>query len=230
MPVCHAQAPVSGDRYRALPKSLQPEARDEDHRQEGLGDFLSPCFSIPSWRLWALGSPRIVREPSARLRVGRVRRIVTQCSFKAPDEFLEENIRASSALELMDCMGDLGWYDIRFASWAMGWQLPERVSGRLLAEAKRPDSPWTVPTEFSGELLFAGGVSAKLLLLVPHREPAAGSGRLPGVGPAGWTPRGSVTRRPTSGRGRGRGCARRRRAEPPPGLTLRGRTGLLPRH
>lgn len=92
--------------------------------------------------------------------VGRVRRIVSQFSFKAPDDFLRENIRVSSALEPMGCLGDLGWYDVRFALWTMGWELPQQVSGRALAVAKRPDSPGTVPTEFSGELLFGGGVSA----------------------------------------------------------------------
>jgi len=92
--------------------------------------------------------------------VGTIRRIVTQFSFRAPEEFLRENIRVSSELEPMGCLGDLGWYDVRFALWVMGWELPERVSGRLLAEAKRPDSPGTVPTEFSGELFFEGGVSA----------------------------------------------------------------------
>lgn len=92
--------------------------------------------------------------------VGRLRRIVSQFSFKAPEDFLRENIRVSSDLEPMGCLGDLGWYDVRFALWTMGWELPRQVSGRLLAEARRPDSPGAVPTEFSGELLFRDGVSA----------------------------------------------------------------------
>ncbi len=42
----------------------------------------------------------------------------------------------------------------------MKFQLPRQVSGRLLSQQGREDSPAPVPTEFSGELLFDGGVSA----------------------------------------------------------------------
>jgi predicted dehydrogenase len=66
----------------------------------------------------------------------------------------------SSALEPQGCLGDLGWYTIRFALWTMNYQMPVRVIGRLLDEAKRSDSPDTVPLEFSAEMLFRDGVSA----------------------------------------------------------------------
>ena len=92
--------------------------------------------------------------------VGRIKRIASQFSFRAPDEFLTGNIRVSSELEPLGCLGDLGWYTIRFALWAMKYQLPERVGGRLLAQQGRGDSPSPVPTEFSAELFFPGGVSA----------------------------------------------------------------------
>jgi predicted dehydrogenase len=92
--------------------------------------------------------------------VGRVRRIASQFSFCAPPEFLDHNIRVSSDLEPLGCLGDLGWYTIRFALWVQRYQMPRAVSGRLLAEARRPDSPQTVPLEFSAELLFPDGVSA----------------------------------------------------------------------
>jgi predicted dehydrogenase len=42
----------------------------------------------------------------------------------------------------------------------MNGQLPEGVCGRVLARHTRPDSNEPVPTECSGELLFANGVSA----------------------------------------------------------------------
>lgn len=92
--------------------------------------------------------------------VGDLRRIATQFSFCAPEEFLEGNIRMSSELEPLGCLGDLGWYNIRFTLWTMNEQLPERVSGRLLKAIGRDDSPEPVPVEFSGELFFDGGVSA----------------------------------------------------------------------
>jgi predicted dehydrogenase len=92
--------------------------------------------------------------------IGRLRRIAMQFSFNAGDEFLANNIRVSSALEPQGCLGDLGWYTIRFALWTMNYQMPVRVTGRLLDEAKRADSPDTVPLEFSAEMLFRDGVSA----------------------------------------------------------------------
>ncbi|PYI88953.1 MAG: oxidoreductase [Verrucomicrobia bacterium] len=92
--------------------------------------------------------------------IGPLRRITSAFSFGAPPEFFASNIRAHSDLEPLGCLGDLGWYCIRFALWTMKFQLPRRVSGRLLAQFRRKDSPALVPTEFSGELFFDSGVSA----------------------------------------------------------------------
>jgi len=92
--------------------------------------------------------------------VGDIKRITSAFSFRAPDEFFAGNIRAQSALEPHGCLGDLGWYNIRFALWAMNWQLPRRVMGRILSEVGGKSSPAAVPTEFSGELLFEGGASS----------------------------------------------------------------------
>ncbi len=90
--------------------------------------------------------------------IGTIRRIASQFSFLAPENFLAQNIRASRELEPLGCAGDLGWYNIRFSLWAMRDQLPERVSGRILTQhgAGRDG----VPLEFSAELFYAGGVSA----------------------------------------------------------------------
>ncbi len=92
--------------------------------------------------------------------VGQIRRITSQFSFHAPEEFLRDNIRMSYELEPLGCLGDLGWYNTRFTLWTMQEQLPEKVSGRLLAQLGRSDSTAPVPMEFSGEMWFAGGVSA----------------------------------------------------------------------
>ena len=92
--------------------------------------------------------------------VGQIKRITSAFSFGASPEFFQDNIRAHSELEPFGCLGDLGWYCIRFALWAMKFQLPRQVSGRLLSELRRQDSPASVPAEFSGELLFDGGVSS----------------------------------------------------------------------
>lgn len=92
--------------------------------------------------------------------VGDIRRVTANFSFAAGPEFFAGNIRARSELEPYGCLGDLGWYCIRFALWSMKWQMPRAVTGRCLSEFQAPGSAAPVPTEFSGELLFDGGVSA----------------------------------------------------------------------
>ncbi|MCA9064638.1 MAG: Gfo/Idh/MocA family oxidoreductase [Planctomycetaceae bacterium] len=92
--------------------------------------------------------------------VGDIRRIASQFSFCADDAWVNSNIRASSSLEPAGCLGDLGWYTIRITLWAMNYEMPVEVRGRILHGAKRPDSPDVVPMEFEGELYFANGVSA----------------------------------------------------------------------
>ncbi len=95
-----------------------------------------------------------------RCTIGDIRRITSDFSFVAPEEFFQTNIRARSELEPFGCLGDLGWYCIRFALWVMNWKLPERVVGRILQCYQHPGSQMAVPTEFSAELFFGGHVSA----------------------------------------------------------------------
>jgi predicted dehydrogenase len=91
--------------------------------------------------------------------VGPIRRITSQFSFLAGEGFLTNNIRASGDLEPLGCLGDLGWYNVRFTLWAMRERLPERVSGRSLTQHARGGAR-PVPLEFSGEMLYPEGVSA----------------------------------------------------------------------
>jgi predicted dehydrogenase len=86
--------------------------------------------------------------------IGQIRRISSAFSFLGSDEFFAKNIRVSNALEPFGCLGDLGWYCIRLALWTMNGEMPERLTGRVLKSAGG------VPTEFSGELFFANGVSS----------------------------------------------------------------------
>jgi predicted dehydrogenase len=92
--------------------------------------------------------------------IGEIRRITSQFSFRGSDEFMAGNIRVSHELEPLGALGDLGWYNIRFSLWAMKMQMPDRVSGRFLHQYGRDDSKHPVPVEFSGELFWAGGVTA----------------------------------------------------------------------
>jgi predicted dehydrogenase len=86
--------------------------------------------------------------------VGLLRRVVSNFSFAAGDDFLKNNIRVSSATEPLGALGDLGWYNIRFSLLVMNYKLPAKVSGRMLTATSDG-----VPLEFSGEM-FWEGVSA----------------------------------------------------------------------
>jgi len=87
--------------------------------------------------------------------VGPIQRITSVFSFLGTDDFLEKNIRAQTHLEPLGCLGDLGWYCIRFSLWAMQWEPPGEAAGRILAGGDE-----SAPTDFSGELFFANGASA----------------------------------------------------------------------
>jgi predicted dehydrogenase len=92
--------------------------------------------------------------------VGQIRHIASQFSFLSDDEFQRSNIRAHGNLEPLGCLGDLGWYCLRFTLWAMGEKTPVQATGRIHAETQAaPDAP-AVPLAFSGTLAFEGGASA----------------------------------------------------------------------
>jgi predicted dehydrogenase len=88
--------------------------------------------------------------------VGEIRRITSNFSFRGQGAFMETNIRANGSLEPLGCLGDLGWYCVRFSLWAMNWQVPRVVSASFNSSA----GPSPVPVDFSAELLFDNGVSA----------------------------------------------------------------------
>jgi len=92
--------------------------------------------------------------------VGRLRRVSSAFSFRGDPDFFARNIRASSVLEPFGCLGDLGWYNIRLSLWAANWRLPVTVTGKLIGQVGRTDSPNPVPSEFSAELFFDEGLSA----------------------------------------------------------------------
>jgi predicted dehydrogenase len=103
-----------------------------------------------------LGQIRAVLDDG--VSVGPLKRITSHFSFLGSEEFLRGNIRVDGALEPFGCLGDLGWYCIRFALWTTNWQMPRRVHGRIISRAGNNSSG--VPMEFSGELFFDDGVSS----------------------------------------------------------------------
>ena len=117
--------------------------------------FIDGVMFMHSTRL-----PRVREVLDDGTSVGDLKRITSTFSFCAPPEFFAGNIRANSAMEPFGCLGDLGWYNIRLALWAMNWQMPRCVTGRFLNRVTAPGCTASVPTEFSGELFFEHGVSS----------------------------------------------------------------------
>ena len=109
-------------------------------------------------------SPRLARVREIlndSISVGEIRRISSAFSFYPGEDFFHNNIRADGALEPAGCLGDLGWYSIRFALWTMNWQMPHTVTGKILSQSSANNGRTPSPTEFSGELFFEDGVSVE---------------------------------------------------------------------
>jgi predicted dehydrogenase len=108
-------------------------------------------------------SPRLarVREILDHGSVGPIRRITSAFSFYSGEEFFRSNIRADGALEPTGSLGDLGWYCIRFALWALHWQMPETVAGKILSESDPLPGRASSPTEFAATLYYPGGVTVE---------------------------------------------------------------------
>jgi predicted dehydrogenase len=100
------------------------------------------------------------RVLDGRPGIGPIRRITSVFTFLGNREFWRWNIRLHSGLEPAGCLGDLGWYCLRFTLWAMNWRLPREVTGRIVSQCGCAGSPAPVPTDFSGELVYDDGVSA----------------------------------------------------------------------
>jgi predicted dehydrogenase len=104
--------------------------------------------------------PRVREFLEDNKSVGPLRRIASAFSFLGTGGFSDSNIRVDGRLEPTGCLGDLGWYCIRFTLWALKWQLPHTVTGRILSQSGSAGGRVSTPTDFSAELFFDGGVSA----------------------------------------------------------------------
>ena len=132
-----------------------------------LGEMLAACKKNSVQFLdgvMFMHSPRLakVRELlDDGQNVGQIRRIASAFSFYPGEDFFNSNIRANGALEPTGCLGDLGWYSIRFALWTFQWQLPETVTGKILSHSENLPGRLSSPTEFAAELFYPGGVSVQ---------------------------------------------------------------------
>ena len=93
--------------------------------------------------------------------IGPIRRIASAFSFYPGEAFFRTNIRADAALEPAGSLGDLGWYCLRFSLWALNWQLPESVVGKILSQSEPLPGRVSAPTEFAATLFYPGGVTAE---------------------------------------------------------------------
>jgi predicted dehydrogenase len=110
--------------------------------------------------------------------IGDIRRVTSHFTFHGGEAFERDNIRVQSQLEPHGCLGDLGWYNLRFSLWVMGYRMPESVSAHTHQTLQGSSSPAPVPGEMSGTLFFENGVSANFFcsFLVENQQLASISG------------------------------------------------------
>ena len=92
--------------------------------------------------------------------LGDIKRITSSFSFRMDEDTYGKDIRINSSLEPSGCLGDLGWYCIRISLFAMNWQMPKEIRGRILSEQRAAKGLAPVPTDYSAELIFDKNVSA----------------------------------------------------------------------
>jgi predicted dehydrogenase len=126
--------------------------------------FMDGVMWMHSKRLEPLRA--ILDDPTT---VGEIRRIVSQFTFNAPDDFAAANIRMDAELEPLGCLGDLGWYTIGMILWVMHHRLPTRVTGRMFRSGSAARGGAPVPVEFSGELLFDDGTGVSASFFTSFR-------------------------------------------------------------
>ncbi len=90
--------------------------------------------------------------------VGPLKRLTSVFSFGGSEDFAKTDIRGQVGLEPTGCLGDLGWYCLRGMLWAMNWELPTQVTGRILTEIANGGGESAI-MEFSAELDFPNGVT-----------------------------------------------------------------------
>jgi len=124
-------------------------------RRHGV-QFLDGVMFMHSPRL-----PRMREVLDDGQSVGPIRRIASGFSFYPGEDFFRSNIRADGRLEPAGCLGDLGWYSIRFALWTMRWQLPVSASGRILSRSEALPGRPAAPIEFAATLYYPEGVTVE---------------------------------------------------------------------
>ena len=152
MKAAEAGKHVIGEKPAAINAGLAREMLDACSRH-GV-QYMDGVMFMHSQRL------PLVRSLVDSGKIGEVRRLAAQFSFHGGTDFELHNIRTNSSLEPHGCLGDLGWYCIRFFDWLMQGRQPVEVRARDLYPLQGTSSPETVPGEFSAEITYADGVTA----------------------------------------------------------------------
>lgn len=99
-----------------------------------------------------------LRELIDANEIGDLRRVYSQFSFMSDDSFRDSNIRTNGELEPHGCVGDLGWYNIRFLIWLLNHELPTQVRCQTLESFGQTNVQ--VPMAFLAELEYDRQFSA----------------------------------------------------------------------
>ncbi len=112
--------------------------------------------------------------------LGELRRINSQFSFRGDEAFFASNMRIHRDLEPQGCLGDLGWYSLVLTLEAFAGRMPREVSGRILSTFGAAGNSAPLPAEFSGELVYEGGVTSSFYcsFLTENQQWASLSGSL----------------------------------------------------
>jgi predicted dehydrogenase len=100
---------------------------------------------------------RIVAVKEALKGLGPVRRITSCFNFNGGPEFEAGNVRMQKQLEPYGCLGDVGWYCVRYMLHLLDGAEPTDITARKIKQTAEG-----VPLDFSAEMLFPGDVSASL--------------------------------------------------------------------
>eukprot|EP00931_Biecheleriopsis_adriatica_P115253 TRINITY_DN9106_c0_g1_i2.p1 TRINITY_DN9106_c0_g1~~TRINITY_DN9106_c0_g1_i2.p1 ORF type:complete len:365 (+),score=88.98 TRINITY_DN9106_c0_g1_i2:72-1166(+) len=78
--------------------------------------------------------------------------------FGNDPNWARDNVRMQQSLEPLGCLGDLGWYNVRFTLWVYGFAEPESVSCNFIEKTSEG-----VPTHVVANLRFGEGKTASLM-------------------------------------------------------------------
>lgn len=142
--MCEKPCAVSADDLREMVEACS----------EAGVQFMDGVMYMHNQRLKILGKALKDQE-----KFGLLRRVAGQFSFRADDDFFENNIRASRELEPQGCLGDLGWYLIRLAMFANDWKMPTRITASQISPAGEPfEKP---PIDFQFQLYFPSDIEGE---------------------------------------------------------------------